>query len=81
MSRRRNPGGVLDWCSAHPWMTFFLVSAALAIPVGIAEALQPKAPPPVPTDPFGRLPSPSPSSAPAADPPTVFVPGVLDLHV
>ncbi len=89
MRRRRNPG-VLDWCSAHPWMTFFLASAALTIPVAIVQAIARPAPAPPsspPADPFGRLPatpptSPTPSTVVVdGDPPTVFVPGVFDTHV
>lgn len=74
--RRRNPGGVIEWAKLHPWMTFFIVGSALAIPVqilqtrAIAKALAP------PQDPLSK---PTPAPVPSPVPPslgggTVFVP-------
>jgi hypothetical protein len=78
MRRRRRNGDFGAWCSAHPWMTFFLVSSALAIPYYLAQAAaQPSSPPPI--NPSRRLPSPPPDPV---DKPTEFTPGgVRDLRV
>lgn len=69
MARRRNPSGVMAWATAHPWMTFFLVGSALALPVELYRASQAAklaaARPPPPADPLS-LPTPP------------FVPGVID---
>ncbi len=81
--RRRNPGGIIEWAKLHPWMTFFIVGSALAIPVQLYElsviSKQAKAPPPRP-DPLSQ---PTPPLVPVPVSPalgggTVFVPGVID---
>ncbi len=82
MARRRNPG-FLEWAKLHPWMTFFLVGAAIQIPIAIfqtAAVLKAATPPAPPVDPLSK---PTPPPTPGPVPPalgggTVFVPGVID---
>ncbi len=39
--RRRNPsGGVVGWATAHPFLTFMLLSSALSLPVSLVYALR-----------------------------------------
>lgn len=80
--RRRNASGIVEWAKAHPWMTFFIVGSALAIPVQLYElsvlAKQAKALPP--PDPLAQpTPPPQPKSVPQdLGGGIVFVPGVID---
>lgn len=39
--RRRNPSsGVVGWATAHPFLTFMLLSSALSLPVSLVYALR-----------------------------------------
>lgn len=73
--RRRNPSGVVEWCKAHPWMTFFIVTSALTVPVALVQAAAMSRSKLPPGDPSRRLPT-----APIEiEPGRVFVPGVTDI--
>lgn len=69
--RRRNPSGVVEWAKAHPWMTFFLLSSAIAVPVELYRASQAAK-----AAPLRRVEPVDPLSQPT-EPPR-FVPGVVD---
>jgi hypothetical protein len=41
--RRRNPGGVLAFAMAHPYLTtFFVLPAVIGLPIAVIRALAPK---------------------------------------